>query len=170
MAGLGQFLREARERKGSSWQEIEAATGLWPEYVQALERDDYSHFASEGHLRSALRLYARYLGLDMRSVLALLEQPARREESGRREIRSDSPGTWFKALMVALAAMLMVGVCAVTTYYGYDLLRSRGSDDGASGPVSSRGTVSAPSPTPIPSPTPYQPISSTSLPRYVITA
>jgi transcriptional regulator with XRE-family HTH domain len=170
MAGLGQFLREARERKGSSWQEIEAATGLWPEYVQALERDDYSHFASEGHLRSALRLYARHLGLDMRSVLALLEQPARREEPGRRETRSDSPGTWFKTLMVALAAMLMVGVCAVTTYYGYDLLRSRGSDDGASGPVSSRGTVSAPSPTPIPSPTPYQPISSTSLPRYVITA
>lgn len=170
MAGLGQSLREARERKGSSWQEIEAATGLWPQYVQALERDDYSHFASEGHLRSALRLYARYLGLDMRSVLALLEQPTRRQEPGRCETRSDSPGTWFKALMVALAAMLIVGVCAVTAFYGYELLRSRGSDDGASGAVTRGGTVSVPSPTPIPSPTPYLPISSTSLPRYVMTA
>jgi hypothetical protein len=72
--------------------------------------------------------------------------------------------------MVALAAMLIVGVCAVTAFYGYELVRSRGSDDGASGPVSPGGTVSVPSPTPIPSPTPYLPISSTSLPRYVITA
>jgi transcriptional regulator with XRE-family HTH domain len=180
MAGLGQVLREARERKGSSWQEIEAATGLWPEYVQALEREDYARFTSEGHLRSAVRLYARYLGLDVRRVLALLEQPAQREEPGRREIRrerpgrpearADSPGTWFKTLMVALAAMLAVGVCAVTAFYGYGFLRSAAGDHGASHPVAPSGTISVPSATAIPSPTPYSPISSTSLPRYTITA
>jgi transcriptional regulator with XRE-family HTH domain len=200
MAGLGQVLREAREKKGSSWQEIEAATGLWPEYVQALEREDYSRFASEGHLRSALRLYARFLGLDVKTVLALLERPARRDEPRRREVRreepgrretvrrepsrretlteephrreagNDSPVPWFKPLMVALAAMLTVGVCAVAAYYGYDWLRSGGSDGGAPGPVSPRGTVSVPLPTPTPSPSAYLPISSTSLPRYVISA
>jgi len=190
MAGLGQFLREAREKKGSSWQEIEAGTGLWPEYVQALEREDYSRFASEGHLRSALRLYARYLGLDIKTVLALLEKPARREEPGRREtareepgrreiprreldrreIESESPVTWFKPLVVALAVMLSVGVCAVTAYYGYDWLRSRASDGGAPGPVSPRGTASVPLPTPTPSPTAYLPIGGTSVPRYVISA
>ena len=200
MAGLGQFLREAREKKGSSWQEIEAATGLWPEYVQALEREDYSRFASEGHLRSAVRLYARYVGLDVKKALALLEKPAREDEARRREVLREEPGrrervreapgrserrweevervrtgseppvVWFKPLMVALAALLTVGVCAVAVYYGYDWLRSRGSDGVGPGQVSPRGTVSVPLPTPTPSPSAYLPISSTSLPRYVISA
>jgi|GEM_PF-517069 len=190
MAGLGQFLREAREKKGSSWQEIEAGTGLWPEYVQALEREDYSRFASEGHLRSAVRLYARYLGVDVKTALALLEEPARKDEPRRREGRgeehrrpetvrgeldrlepeSGSPVAWFKPLMIALAALLTVGVCAVAAYYGNDWLRSRGSNGGGPGPVSPRGTVSVPLPTPTPSPAAYLPISGTSLPRYVISA
>jgi transcriptional regulator with XRE-family HTH domain len=169
MARLGQLFKEARERKGSSFREIEAATGLWPEYVRALEKGDYSSFASTGHLRSALRLYARYLNLDVREVLALWEQTASNDRPAAREKGGDSPGAWYQTLTIALTALLTVGVCAVAGFYTYQWLRSRGTTEDVSGATGPGGTILVPSPTPVPSPSAYLPISSTSIPRYVIT-
>jgi transcriptional regulator with XRE-family HTH domain len=170
MARLGQLFKEARERKGSSFREIESATGLWPEYVRALEEGDYSKFASTGHLRSALRLYARYLDLNVREVLALWEQTASHERPTARETGGDSPGVWYQTLTIALAALLTVGVCAVAGFYTYQWLRLRVATEVVSGTTEPGGTIPLPSPTPVPSPSAYLPIDSTSMPRYVITA
>lgn len=82
MARLGQVLREARERKGCSFQEVERATGLWPEYVKALETEDFRVFTSTAHVRSSLRLYARHLGLSVKHVFALWEQTLGEQAAG----------------------------------------------------------------------------------------
>ncbi len=170
MASLGQLFKDARERKGSSFGEIEAATGLWPEYVRALESGDYSKFASAGHLRSALRLYARYLNLDVREVLALWEQTPSSTQPPVHETKGDSPGAWYQTLTIALAALLTVGVCAVAGFYTSEWLLARGSTEIVSEATVPGGTILIPPPTPVPSPSAYLPIDSTSIPRYVITA
>ncbi len=170
MARLGQVLREERERKGSSWREIEAATGLWPEYIRALEREDYGKFANMGHFRSALRVYARYLGLDVRELLALGERTAIRAEREKGERPRAAPGAAYRTAVAALLISLSVAICGMTGLYGYRWLRGFGGlDDGFIFPAPGRSAPLA-SPTIPPSPTPYSPISSTSLPRYVITA
>ena len=170
MARLGQLLREAREKKGSSWQEIEAATGLWPEYVRALEAGKYGEFASIGHLRSALRLYARYLGLDVREVLALWQQTAPSGKLTAPEVQGDPPRIWYWNLMIALMVTLAVGVLGMVGLYSYRWMQLRATgDDGAAATGPGRDVPLAMQ-TPVPSPTPYSPISSTALPRYVITA
>lgn len=170
MAGLGQVLRAARESKGCSWRDIEAATGLWPEYVEALEREEYHKFSGAAHLRSALRLYGRYLGLDSRRLLALWE----RSMAGQQDVdsggRAASPGRSYNTLVAALLASLALAICAIAGLYGYRWLRSGGIGELASVATGPGKIAPLPSSTPLPSPTPYQPIGSTSLPRYTITA
>ena len=170
MARLGQLLREAREKKGSSWEEIEAATGLWPDYVRALEAGKYGRFASIGHLRSALRLYARYLELDVKEVLALWQQSASGEGTIATDTQGDPPRVWYWNLMIALMVTLTVGVLGMIGLYGFRWMRLRGIGDTGAATMGPGGTVPVAAPTPVPSPTPYSPISSTDLPRYTITA
>jgi cytoskeletal protein RodZ len=119
MARLGQVLREAREKKGCSWREIEAATGLWPEYVQALERENPGRFTSAGHFRSALRLYARYLGLDVREVLSLWERAAARPGRDRGEPPARGTGVAYRTAVAALVISLSMAICGITGLYGY---------------------------------------------------
>ncbi len=178
MARLGQVLRAARESKGCSWRDIEAATGLWPEYVEALEKEEYHKFSSAAHLRSALRLYGRYLGLDTRRLLDSLQRSLAGEqeagESRERAVspmqRAASPGRSYNTLMAALLASLALAICAILGLYGYRWMKSDGLAELISVVPGPGSSVPLSSVTAIPSPTPYQPISSTSLPLYTITA
>lgn len=170
MARLGQALREARERKGCSWREIQEATGLWPEYVRALEDEDYRKFSSVPHLRSSLRLYARYLGLNIKDVFALWEEtiPSRT----RREETAPTTSTPFPypSVFKALTASLLLLVLATAALYGYQRLRSSRTAETSPVVAGSREMPTLPSPLRTPSPTPYSPISGTDLPHYTITA
>jgi transcriptional regulator with XRE-family HTH domain len=170
VARLGQVLREARERKGCSWRDIEDATGLWPEYVQALEREEYHKFAGVAHLRSAVRLYGRYLGLDTRRLLDLLQRSLVGQEDAAPAGAADSPGPAYNTLVAALVASLALAICVIAGMYGYRWLRSDGIAELASVVTGPGRAAHLSSPTVLPSPTPYQPISSTSLPMYTITA
>jgi transcriptional regulator with XRE-family HTH domain len=170
MGRLGRALREARESKGSSWREIEAATGLWPEYTQALENEDYSKFVSLGHFRSALRMYARYLGLDVREVLDLWKADSVRPEQEKKERATGSPGVLYRRLVAALLISMTLAICGITGIYGYRWVQELGRSGGGFADILPGRGVPVASPSVLPSPTPYSPISSTSLPRYVITA
>jgi hypothetical protein len=170
MAGLGKVLREARERKGSSWQEIEAATGLWPEYLRALEAEDYSKFASAGHFRSALRLYARYLGLDVKEVFGLWERTVLRPGSEREPAPTTAPGTVYRMTVAALVISLSIALCGVTGLYGYRWLQGLDAIPGSLPNLGPERPSAPTSPTVVPSPTAYSPISNTAWPRYTITA
>ncbi len=170
MARLGQVLREARERKGYSFQEVERATGLWPDYVKALEAEDFGVFTSAAHVRSSLRLYARCLGLNVKHVFALWEQAQAEQapgtEQGPRTSISPLYAAAVKGLLVCLALLLFATGFALA----YRRLTPRPRTDSPSVVLAPSATPHPPSPTPTPSPTPYSPISGTDLPRYTITA
>jgi len=170
MAQLGEVLREARERKGCSWREIEDVTGLWPEYLRALEDEDYGKFSSVAHLRSSLRLYARYLGLNIKDVFALWEEskPSRTLSDGVGP--PTSAGFPYPNVFKALTASLFFLVLATVAVYSYQRLRFTQNWQAVSVVVGSRETPSFSPPMFTPSPTPYLPIGSTDLPRYTITA
>ncbi len=71
MKTLGEWLRQARESKGLSFEEIEAAIRIRPRFLQALESEDFAAFpGGEVQIRGFLRLYARHLGLSADEALA----------------------------------------------------------------------------------------------------
>jgi len=77
---VGATLREAREAGSESILDISAATRIRPEYLYALEDEDYHQLPGWAYAISFVRTYAEYLGLDARPlVLHVKEQLALRE-------------------------------------------------------------------------------------------
>jgi transcriptional regulator with XRE-family HTH domain len=71
METLGVWLRQAREAKGSTLEEVEAATRIRPRFLEALETGDFAVFpGGEVQVRGFLRIYARYLELSPDQVIA----------------------------------------------------------------------------------------------------
>ena len=64
MLEIGRSLREARERRGIALPEAEAATMIRARYLEALEAERFELVPEGPYLRSFLREYAEYLGLD----------------------------------------------------------------------------------------------------------
>jgi hypothetical protein len=70
MASLGQSLREAREQRNISIEEISSATKIVPRYLQALEDDHLDIMPGEFFIKGIIRTYARAIGLDGEEVLS----------------------------------------------------------------------------------------------------
>ena len=64
MSGLGQQLKEAREKMRVTVTEASAATHLKMLVVDAMERDDYPKLIAPTYAKGFYRLYCEYLGLD----------------------------------------------------------------------------------------------------------
>jgi cytoskeletal protein RodZ len=61
---IGHSLREARERQGLGYPEIELATKIRAKYIRALEEEDFDAIPGDAYTRGFLRTYAEFLGLD----------------------------------------------------------------------------------------------------------
>ena len=64
MFDIGNSLREARERQGLGYPEIELATKIRAKHIRALEEENFTGIAGDAYIRGFLRTYAEYLGLD----------------------------------------------------------------------------------------------------------
>jgi cytoskeleton protein RodZ len=69
MASLGQELREEREARNISIEEIASATKIVPRYLEALEADRLDQMPGGFFIRGIIRTYARSVGLDPEEVL-----------------------------------------------------------------------------------------------------
>jgi len=84
MASLGQGLREAREARHISIEEIASSTKIVPRYLEALENDHLEIMPGGFFIKGIIRAYAKAIGLDAEEVLAkykaaeLIGEPERR--------------------------------------------------------------------------------------------
>ncbi len=85
MGDLGAKLRQAREEKGVTLEEIFAETKIQVRHLKALEEEDFRLFPGEVYVRGALRNYAAVVGLDYQEVLSLYRQASRGEEKAEPE-------------------------------------------------------------------------------------
>lgn len=69
MASLGQALREEREGRNISIEEIAASTKIVPRYLEALEDDRLDLMPGEFFVKGIIRTYAQAIGLDPEEVL-----------------------------------------------------------------------------------------------------
>ena len=69
MASLGQALKEQREARNISLEEIAAATKIVPRYLEALEADRLGSMPKGFFIKGIIRSYAKAVGLDPDDIL-----------------------------------------------------------------------------------------------------
>lgn len=79
-AGPGFRLRAAREARGLSYQDVEAAIRIRTRYLEALETGRYDVMpGGEAQVRGFLRRYAAFLNIPPEEIITLYERETRRE-------------------------------------------------------------------------------------------
>jgi cytoskeleton protein RodZ len=128
MAEIGSTLREARMRAHIDISEVEASTKIRAKYLRAIENEEWDLLPGAVYVKSFLRTYADYLGLDSRLLIdefkRRYERPADhevrpisgisrdrdrppRERSSRRR-PSPSPSFSISPRIVIAAALLVI--------------------------------------------------------------
>lgn len=79
---VGQKLRQARQEKNLTLQQISRATYIRVNYLEALEAGQLDRLPSLAQARGFLRSYARHLGLPAESLLTLLDGEALPSDPG----------------------------------------------------------------------------------------
>jgi len=67
---LGQYLKRERESRTVSLEELSNGTRISRPFLEALEKDDFSSFPQRVFIPGFLKGYARFVGLDIKEVLA----------------------------------------------------------------------------------------------------
>jgi hypothetical protein len=153
MPEIGQTLRETRMRNRIDITEVEAGTKIRAKYLRALENEEWDLLPGPTFVKTFLRSYADYLGLDSRQLVEEYKQRYERPSTmeltpfsprgpggrgGRRERRR-------RALLGPGLAVLLVLVLILGALYA---LGSWGDDD--SGGEREANTVETATPTPKP--------------------
>jgi cytoskeleton protein RodZ len=136
---IGDTLSEARTRRRVDLDQVHAATGIRPRYLRAIEQEDWDALPEEFYVRSFIRKYATFLGVEPEPLVAeyrrqrgttggpgdaptspFARTTSRRAEALRRRRARQGVYTW-----VGAAAALIAIVVAIV------LLVSGGEDEGA---------------------------------------
>ncbi|KAF7600871.1 MAG: hypothetical protein CGU28_00225 [Candidatus Dactylopiibacterium carminicum] len=115
-----QTLREAREARGLSLQDVSAHLKLAPRQLEAIERGEYERLPGLAFARGFVRNYARFLGVDAAACLKIMdgaEKPAPAEVAsqmttpslGRMPTPGDSRYSALPAALVVLAILVVLG-------------------------------------------------------------
>src|SRR4051794_68168 len=89
MPEIGSTLREARMRARIDITEVEQATKIRAKYLRALENEEWSLLPGPTFIKSFLREYADYLGLDSRTLVE--EYKLRYDRPSEHELTPISP-------------------------------------------------------------------------------
>jgi cytoskeleton protein RodZ len=89
MPDIGVTLQEARMRAGIDMSEVEAATKIRAKYLRAIENEEWELLPGPTFVKSFLRTYADYLGIDAR--LLVDEYKLRHEPPLEQDLQPISP-------------------------------------------------------------------------------
>jgi cytoskeleton protein RodZ len=117
MAEIGSTLRETRIRKKIDITTVESATKIRAKYLRAIENEEWSVLPGPTYVKTFLRTYAQYLGLDAHLLVdeyaARFEEPEdlelpafSREQPVRSRVRRAGPPSRLVAGLVLVVAFL----------------------------------------------------------------
>ena len=145
MPEIGDQLRETRMRNRIDITEVEAATKIRAKYLRALENEEWELLPGPTFVKTFLRTYADYLGLDARSLVeqyrARYERPSAQELTpfgtnlGARRARPRRP-VFAPWMAVIVGVLVLIGALYLLGQWG-------SGDDNAGDEVSTTPTPSA---------------------------
>jgi cytoskeletal protein RodZ len=121
---IGETLREARMRQRLDITDVEAQTKIRAKYLRALENEDFGMLPGPTFVKSFLRTYAEFLGLDPHLLVEEYRvrydprdeselTPFARPPRGRQRRRPPRRPTWLPvaaAVIAILAVLLILGL------------------------------------------------------------
>jgi cytoskeleton protein RodZ len=127
MADIGTTLREARIRARIDISEVEARTKIRAKYLRAIENEEWDLLPGPVYVKSFLRTYGEFLGLDSRQLvdefkrryerpsdqdlrpISSLGRERERRDRRRRRLRLGPIGAVVLVLAAVVAALFLVG-------------------------------------------------------------
>ncbi len=129
MKQYGEYLKELREARGLSIEQVSEDTKIVTDVIEALENMNKEKMASEMHLVGFIKLYAKYLGGDEEKALALFKSTAvsetpiqfdviniSKKKQNAKQKRKRSPVLFIVSVLVVL--------CGVGLWWTYPKVRS----------------------------------------------
>jgi cytoskeleton protein RodZ len=115
----GSLLRQAREEKGLTIDEMSAISNLTKQVIRGIESDDYSELAGLSFVRGYLKLYAKKLGVNEADILEPFDR-WKAEQSGEPIQTISTTGVGVQepssgpsqGVMIAAAAVVVVLIAA----------------------------------------------------------
>ena len=142
MAEIGEMLREARMRRRIDMTEVESATKIRGKYLRALENEEWDLLPGPTFVKTFLRTYAEYLGLDPR--LLVEEYRQRYERPSTQDLTPFSAarprGRARRRRVSGLAPLLVIVVCVMVLLGSLWALGRWGADDETPPPTAVRET------------------------------
>lgn len=153
--GIGERLRNAREARGLSLDDVEAATRIRRRYLEALEDEAFDRLPGPTYVRGFLNGYASYLGLPPEEIASMYPMPlgariAVRASPVDVRITPVTPRSRVRRFVIGVSLVLLCGA-AVIAYILYGQLRQF---IGTPEPTSQGGPSTASSAAPSTSPGP----------------
>ncbi|MDQ6748298.1 MAG: DUF4115 domain-containing protein [Candidatus Dormibacteraeota bacterium] len=150
---LGSKLKQARETKQLSLQEVEWATKIRGEYLQALEDEEFDRLPSGTHARGFLRSYAAYLGLESDTMVDEYNNSTATEiVSTRPAVRPRQRDfTLTPGMIVGAALIILIGIFGLYLKTQFDKYQASRAADAQ--PTPQLHLSELPTPSPIPSAT-----------------
>jgi cytoskeletal protein RodZ len=119
LAGVGKYLKQAREKKSYTLEDMADLTNIEIKYLQALESEEYDLLPSPFYARVFMKTYAKYLNLNVNSVMQLFDisqktkhSPAPKPKTEAVELPKRSPAQKKKvsSLWLIVAIILIMGM------------------------------------------------------------
>src|SRR5262245_58576204 len=131
MASLGPYLRELRERRGLSLEEMVRATRVAARYLEALEADDFRSLPAPAFTKGFIRAWCQVAGADPAEALARYQKATGEPvavplhqimASGDREVPRKPPNRG--AVLVSFVLLVVLGLAL----FGVTFVRQSGRD------------------------------------------
>lgn len=129
MNDVGKLLRETREARGVTLQEVSEATNIRTRYLEAIERGEYDIIPADVYTRGFIRSYADFLGLDGPELVAryremrMIEETAeirlaeRERNAADRKARGEVKRRRGRAFAKGLLTAIVILLAAAGLYY-----------------------------------------------------
>ena len=120
-------MRSEREKRRLTLETVHRVIKIHPNYIKALEADDYSIFEGKVHAKGFLKVYSEYLGLNLDEIMALW----RRDYEAVFEKNRDEKFFKLKSLepekLIVTPGLIITGIIVllIVLFFGYLLYQYR---------------------------------------------
>lgn len=140
MTGLGDRLKEARNAKGYSLDDLQSITKIQKRYLAGIENEEYGSMPGSFYVRAFIKQYADAVGLDADEMLLLY-----RDSSGKLELKEEeqqhAPQTLSRrsnirntrlneVLPKIIVALFIIVIIAVVYFLNKNNIANKTPDDG----------------------------------------
>lgn len=126
MRTIGQVLKEAREAKLYTLDEVEKHTKIRKELLRALESDDYEKLPPLTFIQGFVKNYGKFLGLESNKLLAVLRRDFEASKHPPTILESFSKPLTKKRLMITPSRLIGIVVAVIIlSFFAYLWLEYR---------------------------------------------